>query len=184
MFSRELWIPVSAKGTRLAQVTDETSTERLNWAIGARERSQRLLLALYAFGEQKSYGSPDSPQAREFSTLAAIAFSLWRAAFLADAHTRKWPEALEDAQKFLKTVLRTNAIAFGTEHALQGWTAGYYLKNAKLRLQEILQGHDSAEDVARVEGISLMGTDPHDTWTLFCVEAEQLAQQLGCQLLK
>jgi hypothetical protein len=168
-------------------MSDDIPIERLEWAIGARERSQRLLLALYEFGGQKGYGSPESTEASVFSILVGVAFSLWRAAFLADALTRTWPEALDDAQKLLKTVLRTNTISFGTEHSLQGWTAGHYLKNAKLRLQEALQlligsGRADAEDVARVGGISLMGTDPHDTWTLLRAEAEQLAQQIGCRL--
>jgi hypothetical protein len=168
-------------------MSDDIPIERLAWAIGARERSQRLLLALYGFGKEKGYGSPESEEARVFSVLVAVAFSLWRAAFLADAPTRTWPEALDDVQEFLKTALRTNAIAFSTEHARQGWTAGYYLKNALLRLQDVLQsrvesGHALAEDVARVRRISLMWTDPHDTWTRLCVEAEQLAQQIGCRL--
>ena len=80
-----------------------------------------------------------------------------------------------------------NLLAFGTEHTLQGWTAGYYLKNAKLRLEEALQRrvdsrHASAEDVARVTAIVLMGTDPHETWRQFCDEAERLARQIGCEL--
>jgi hypothetical protein len=168
-------------------MSEPIRTERLNWAIEARARSQRLLLALYTFGEQRGYGSPDSAEAGVFSTLVGVAFSLWRAAFLADVPTRTWPEALRDAQELLSTVLATNAVTFGTEHKLQGWTAGYYLRNAKLRLQEAVEGRGesgqaNAADIERVKGISLMGTDPHETWTLFCAEAERLARQLGCEL--
>ncbi len=159
-----------------------SSFERLAWAIEARNRSQKLLLALYAFGQQNSYGLPESAEAKEFSVLVAVAFSLWRAAFLADAPTRTWPDALHDAQVLVEKVLSTNTIAFSTEHGLQGWTAGYYLKNAQLRLLQAHKDLGKSEDVARVEGISLMGSDPHDTWALFCREAEQLARQLGCQL--
>jgi hypothetical protein len=159
--------------------------KRLDWAIAARERSQKLLLALYEFGQHES----ERPKTEVFSLLVGVAFSLWRAAFLADAPTRTWPEALADAQEFLKTVLRTNAIAFNTEHTRQGWTGGYYLNNAKLRLEEVLrrqmesgQTH-AAEDLTRIRNISLLGTDPHDTWTRFCEAAEQLAQQIGCRLI-
>ena len=159
--------------------------DRLDWAIGARARSQKLLLALYDYGNREGYGSPESAQAWLFSSLVAVAFALWRAAFLADSPTRTWPEALRDAQELLETVLRTNTISFGTEHTLQGWTAGYYLKNAKLRLEDIFRSQRKSdragaeEDLTRVEGISLMETDPHETWNLFCGEAERLAQQLG-----
>jgi hypothetical protein len=55
-----------------------------------------------------------------FSLLVGVAFSLWRAAFLAEMPTRKWPQALGDAQQILKTVLSTNTIAFTTEHKHQG----------------------------------------------------------------
>jgi hypothetical protein len=162
--------------------------ERLEWAIGARERSQRLMLALYTFGQQR-YGSSDSDVSREawaFSGLSGVAFSLWRAAFLADVPTRDLPGVLKDVQDLLGTVLATNAITFATEYKLQGWTGGYYLLNAKLRLQAIRRyqlesGNATAEDVARVERISLVGTNPHETWMLFCEEAEQIAQKLGCK---
>jgi hypothetical protein len=141
------------------------------------------MLALYAFGKQQGYGSPESSEGKVFSVISAVAFSLWRAAFLADAATREWPQVLCDAQELLETVLATNAVAFATEHKLQGWTAGYYLKNAKLRLPEALTFQNArAEDIARVEAISLMGTDPHDAWKLLCTEAEQIARRLGCKL--
>jgi hypothetical protein len=159
--------------------------KRLAWAIAARERSQRLLLALYDFGQQNSELT-ERPKTEVFSLLVGVAFSLWRAAFLTDMPTREWPEALRDARKLLKTVLSTNAIGFSTEHNLQGWMGGYYLQNVKLRLQDaqrrqIESGQARPEDFARVEGISLMGTDPHQTWMLFCEEAERLARQLGCR---
>lgn len=168
------------------------SPDRVAWAIDARARSQRLLLALYAFGEQRGFRSADEAfdhddqETQLFSLLVGVAFSLWRAAFLADMPTRTWPEALRDAHLLLDKVLSTNAIAFGTEHDLQGWTGGFYLNNAKLRLVEALRrqvplGTASAADVARVE-VSLLGTDPHDTWRLFCEEAERLAQQLGARV--
>jgi hypothetical protein len=38
------------------------------------------------------------------------------------------------------------------------------------------------KDLARVEKILLLGTNPLNTWTLFCAEAEQLARQLGCNV--
>ena len=165
---------------------DNIPIENLKWAIAARDRSQRLLLALYALGEQKGVAEP-RPHAGTFSVLVGVAFSLWRAAFLADAPTRTGPEALDDARKLLKAVLRTNTISFGTEHSLQGWTAGYYLKNTKLRLEEILSGQvtpgfSNDEDLARVKKIVFYGTDPHVTWNSLCDEAERLAQQIGCTL--
>lgn len=159
-------------------MSDDILIERLAWAIEARESSQRLLLALYEFGQQID-DSTERPKTEIFSLLVGVAFSLWRGAFLTDKPTREWPNVLRNAQELLQKALSTNAIAFGTEHELQGWTGGYYLTNAKLRLQEALQARP--EDLARVK-ISLLGTDPHVTWTLFYEEAERLAQQIGCRI--
>ena len=114
--------------------------------------------------ETKCYGPSDSDNTRVFTTVVGAAFSLRRAALLTDAPTRQWPGALHDAQELLDTLLKTNALAFTTEHRLQGWTAGYYLKNAKLRLEEALQrlvetGRISAESLRQAQAVSLMGTD-------------------------
>jgi hypothetical protein len=173
-------------------MSNPVAPDRLQWAIDARARSQRLLLALYQFGEDRNFGSASNefasplPETALFSLLVGIAFSLWRAAFLAEMPTRVWPEALRNAQTLLSRVLETNAIAFGTEHDLQGWTGGYYLNNAKLRLLEALRDQVASSratdaDVKRVD-VSLLETNPHDTWKLFCAEAERLANQLGCKL--
>src|SRR5262245_54395068 len=115
---------------------------QISWAIEARAQSQRLLLALRDFGQVKGYDKPDlnvkaSQESRTWSSLVGAAFSLWRAAFLAKVPTPTWGGALHSAQQLLDDVLATNAIAFSTEHRLLGWTAGYYLNNAKLRLEDI-----------------------------------------------
>lgn len=149
-----------------------------------------MLLALYVFGQQSGFDAGDKKEipvdrdTQVFSMLVGVAFSLWRAAFLAEMPTRTWPEALRDAQQLLGTVLSTNTIAFGTEHSLQGWTGGYYLNNAKLRLMEVgrrlrADGRSTDADVARLDGISLMNTNPHDTWRLLCDEAERLTEQIS-----
>ena len=99
--------------------------------------------------------------------------------------TRTWPEALKDANELLRTVLRTNTIAFATEHKLQGWTGGYYLNNAKLRLEaasrlRLNDGDESSPQLEAIQGISLFGTRPHDTWGSLCSQAEKLAETIGC----
>jgi hypothetical protein len=168
------------------------TSERIAWAIDARARSQRLLLALFELGERHDYGltekrlDPEEDRNAElFPSLASIAFSLWRAAFQADMATRGWSDAVRDAQQLLGTVLATNTVAFGPERDLPGWTGGYYLTNAKLRLQHVSrrlqdEGRATEADVARLEAISLINTNPHETWTLFCDEAERLAERIGC----
>jgi hypothetical protein len=156
---------------------------RFRWAIDARARSQTLLLALYQVSLQ---GPTEGRKTELFSLLVGVAFSLWRAAFLTIEPTRDWKGALSDAEKLLSALLKTNTLAPLTEMNLQGWTGGYYLNNAKLRLAEASrrlaeQLEESPADVAKIAGISLLGTDPLETWTLFCDEAERLASRhLGC----
>jgi hypothetical protein len=159
---------------------------RIEWAIEARARSQRLLLNLYDFGRRELYGETEGAKAKIFSALVGATFSLWRASFLLASETRRsWPDVLRDAQGLLETVLTTNAIAFTNEHKLQGWTAGFYLKNAKLRLVEI-RGKllNDSDGASLIDAMPLVDTEPHDVWELFCVEAERLAEEIGCEQSK
>ena len=54
--------------------TEATESDNFTWAIAARARSQRLLLALYHFGVNKESSLADSPEARVFGFLVGVAF--------------------------------------------------------------------------------------------------------------
>lgn len=151
----------------------------INWAIDARARSQRLLLALYSNTEYRGADPETSRDARVFSLLVGVAFSLWRAAFLADAPTRTGTEALAHAYDLLGEVLKSNTIAFSTDQRLQGWTGGYYLNNAKLRLVDALTIQSRSAEAEQVRSMSLYGADPRNLWDDFCGRAEDLAGTLG-----
>ena len=71
-----------------------------------------------------------------FSPLLAAAFSLWRAAFLADP-TRKWEDIYTHATRFFDLLIKDNAINYPQDQANRAYSAGYYLNNAKFRLHEI-----------------------------------------------
>jgi hypothetical protein len=55
-------------------MSEDIPIERLDWAIAARERSQRLLLALYDFGQQNEDGLAEHPQTEVFSCSSAWRF--------------------------------------------------------------------------------------------------------------
>lgn len=160
--------------------SNKPETDTLKWAIEARARSQRLLLALYSNGQYRDADPLANPDARVFSLLAGIAFSLWRAAFLADAPTRTGTQALAHAYDLLGEVLKSNTIAFSTDQRLQGWTGGYYLNNAKLRLVEAFTIQLRAAEAEQVRSMSLYDADPRNLWNDFCERAEELARTLGC----
>jgi hypothetical protein len=102
------------------------------------------------------------------------------ASLLAEAPTRTGTQALADAYDLLSDVLRSNAIAFSADQRLQGWTGGYYLNNAKLRLAETLAIHGRVDEAARVRALSLYGADPRQLWDRFCELAEDVARTIGC----
>jgi hypothetical protein len=155
--------------------TEPLDPLRGQWAIDARARSQRMMLALYRFGRARGYEiavghqDPVDLNSSIYALLVSISFSLWRVAFLTEMRPRTWPEALHDSQELLENVLRSNAVLFTTEQQLQGWTGGYYLNNARLRLRDVLDrevlaqraGRDELEAVAAIE---LVRENPTETW--------------------
>jgi hypothetical protein len=169
--------------------TEPLDPVRGEWAIDARARSQRLMLALYKFGLARGYdvaAGPDGPadlNSSVYAVLVSVSFSLWRAACLTEMRPRNWPEALRDAQALLETVLKSNAVFVTTEHTLQGWTGGYYLNNIRLRLRDILDREVLAnrvgrEDLEAVTAIELVREDPTETWNRLYDVAERVLERL------
>lgn len=131
-----------------------SDVKHLAWAIEHRAEIQRTLLALY----ELSFGLDSDPfKLTLFNDLVGAAFSLWRAVFLADK-SRNYGEVHESATEFLERVVTTNAITFGDDRASSAWSVGYYLDNAKLRLDSACkysranQSHPSLEQVEPLLG--------------------------------
>lgn len=105
----------------------------LAWAIDQRAKIQHTLLSLYEFVRNTMPHSDNYLDDLFLDHLVASAFSLWRAVFLAERARDK--DSLRAAQeKFLATVISTNAITFSDDRANSAWTVGYYLENAKGRI--------------------------------------------------
>lgn len=112
----------------------KVNVQHLVWAIEQRAKIQRTLLALYEYGTAFGPESSDPFRLKLFNDLVGAAFSLWRAVFLAD-QSRDFGSVHEKATDFLQRVVTTNAINFGDDKANSAWSVGYYLDNAKLRLE-------------------------------------------------
>ncbi|MGO4508020.1 hypothetical protein AB4Z51_13460 [Bradyrhizobium sp. 2TAF36] len=108
--------------------------QHIAWAIEQRAEIQRTLLALYDYGTAFGPGSSSPFKLALFNDLVGAAFSLWRAVFLAD-QIRDFGSVHEKATDFLQRVVSTNAITFSDDKANSAWSVGYYLDNAKLRLE-------------------------------------------------
>ena len=109
--------------------------EHLRWAIGQRAEIQRTLLALYEYvrtnGSNAGYADPN---VYILDHLIGAAFSLWRAVFLAE--TYRTEENIRQSQEaFLAKVISDNSITFGDDKINRAWAVGYYLDDAKLRVE-------------------------------------------------
>lgn len=115
----------------------KTTVEHLSWAIAQRKEVQDTLLALYEFIEPRRYEHTASVGAK-LGVFIGVAFSLWRAAFLAD--TPRDGEEIFNAQKnFLYKVISDNSIAYPDDKANRAWAAEYYLENAEFRLGPLIK---------------------------------------------
>jgi len=104
----------------------------LGWVIDGRQQNQRATLRLYKlFVDRKLKGVRNEAQ-----QLAAVAFSLWRAVFLAD-RTGKMDAKEADAKCFLAKMLTDNSISFAQDRESREWTFNYYMEDAFFRLQEL-----------------------------------------------
>lgn len=115
---------------------DPPSLDHLEWLIASRGDTNKAALQLLALFENhrddlKKY--PFSVQAQE---LLGIAFSLWRAVFLAD---RKGKAELKvnHAEQFLRKMLVDNAISFAQDRSWKEWAFNYYMGDARLRLGDL-----------------------------------------------
>jgi hypothetical protein len=81
---------------------------------------------------------------RAAQDLASVAFSLWRAAFLADKSSRR-SDVFAKAKAFLARVVEDNAIGFPQDKQMRDWTFNYYSRAAQYSLQHLAR---SWKDVA------------------------------------
>lgn len=118
-----------------------TKLEHLEWAIHSRAKNQRCSLRLLAL--LKKY--EDTWKTKKFSRAAqdliAVAFSLWRAAFLADK-TSKRADVFNHGRDFLEKVIEDNAISYPQDKNSREWTFNYYTRNARASLQQLAEHWD------------------------------------------
>jgi len=112
--------------------------DNLQWAVQSRARNQQSclrLLTLFETHEKQWTSKYDAPIAQD---LIAVAFSLWRAAFLADK-TGKRTEVFKDGKNFLETIIRDNAIGYLQDKKCQEWTFNFYTRNARHTLEHLFK---------------------------------------------
>ena len=135
----------------------------LTWLVDRRSKIQSFLLQLYEFDEKHSANLAE-PQSAAFQLLVGAAFSLWRAAFLADGD-RSPARIREHAKEFLLLLVRDNSINYTQDRQTRAWTAGYYLNNTYFRLQLAYQRLSRLAE----EGAAF-GTAPMEAVNAFLLE--------------
>jgi hypothetical protein len=139
--------------------------EHMAWAIEQRAEIQRTLLALYEFVHLHPVADLQMEERYLLDHLIGAAFSLWRAAFLAET-LRQQEKIHESQEKFLEKVITDNAITFNDDKLNRHWTVEYYLENAKLRLARAIgfsdhYKHTELHDTL-IRHLRLRGTDGID----------------------
>jgi hypothetical protein len=112
---------------------DKPDIAHLKWAIDQRAKIQHTLLSLYEFLRNTMPHIENTMDDLFVDHLIAAAFSLWRAVFLAERE-RDGASLREAQEKFLATVISTNAITFSDDRSNSAWSVGFYLENAKQRI--------------------------------------------------
>jgi hypothetical protein len=102
----------------------------LSWLVQSRNKIQSLMLELLQ-------NPPRNAKTGDVHRLTSIAFSLWRAVFLAHlGDDGRSPKTIDRAaRKFLIRLIETNTITFSDDRDSSRWSCGYYLNTARLRLK-------------------------------------------------
>jgi hypothetical protein len=67
---------------------------------------------------------------------------------LDERQARQLDDGLTPSQDFLHRIVETNAIGFGDERTSAAWTAGYYINNARYRIERLMQ-HEMPDSLER-----------------------------------
>lgn len=111
-----------------------TEKDHLEWLVEQRCSIQRATLQLLGLlRDQATRLAENAEDLWVAHMLIGVAFSLWRAAFLGDV-TLSTEAIATNAETFLETVIRDNAIGYTQDRNAREWTYGYYVNNAKFRL--------------------------------------------------
>jgi hypothetical protein len=117
----------------------ETALNRQAWLVSARTDVQYLLVNVKSCVDHiDSSSSIVKSDVDLVRNAADCAFSLWRAVFLISEDFDN-SRVIEQLQGFLKATIDDNSVQYMTDKHARFYTAGYYLRNAYLRLENCEQ---------------------------------------------
>jgi hypothetical protein len=116
--------------------SDKTDLDHLRWVVRNRAKNQECALALFELLKKYPAQWKKPLYSSAAQMLVGIAFSLWRAAFLADK-SGDVGSAIEHASLFLEKIILDNAIAYAQDRSAREWTFTYYVNAARYMLVEL-----------------------------------------------
>jgi hypothetical protein len=122
--------------------TEKTpNLQQIKWAIESRTRNQMSIVRLLELFDKYEPRWKSKKYSRAAQDLASAAFSLWRAAFLADKSSKR-SDVFTKGHAFLTRVVEENAIGFPQDKQWRDWTFNYYSRNAQYSLQHLARTWD------------------------------------------
>jgi hypothetical protein len=109
---------------------------QIKWAVESRTRNQKSIIRLLELFDKYEGPWKSKKYSRVAQDLASVAFSLWRAAFLADKSTKR-SDVFAKAHAFLTRVVEENAIGFPQDKQWRDWTFNYYSRAAQCSLEHL-----------------------------------------------
>ena len=144
---------------------DDLTPEHLDWLVESRARNQRACLEIFKSIE----AFPDRAKSRKFRSqtyyLVSVAFSLWRAAFLADHQGGEGTEVFSDARAFLAQIITNNAIGYTQDRNSREWTFSYYMIAAANSLAKLSERWpEIAAVLSKQDKVQKGTTKPRRRW--------------------
>jgi hypothetical protein len=109
---------------------------QLKWAIESRARNQKTMLKMLELFDKYESKWKSKRYSRAAQDLTSVAFSLWRAAFLADKSSKR-SDVFAKGRAFLGRVVEDNAIGFPQDKQMNDWTFNYYSRAAQYSLEHL-----------------------------------------------
>jgi hypothetical protein len=114
----------------------EEKLAHYEWAVERRYWNQQCSVRLLRLFETYDANWVTLKYSRAAQDLLSVAFSLWRAAFLAEKESARG-KVFADGKRFLEAIIRSNAIGYTQDYNAREWTFNYYTRNARYALQNL-----------------------------------------------
>jgi hypothetical protein len=114
----------------------EEKLAHYEWAVERRFRNQSCCVRLLRLFEKYETMWITKKYSRAAQDLLSVAFSLWRAAFLAEKKSAR-KKVFADGKKFLEAIIQNNAIGYIQDYGSREWTFNYYTRNARDALENL-----------------------------------------------